>query len=395
MEPSAMFALLSARSDPQKIAEASERLRADPTVTALLDAFPSPVMILNLNRQIVAANRSMQDALGPEALDCLGKRPGEVLHCVSAAAGPGGCGTSPACLTCGALRAVLGSQSEAVSKTEEYLLSAVDVSGREGACEYRAVASPLFLDQPFTVLVLQDTSNEKRRAALERIFYHDLLNTAGAMCGLLEIWDDTDSSMDMRGTLHKLAIGIRDEVQSARDLSAAERGDLLVERRPVDATRVIGRILATYEFLPLAHGRRLRYSVSGSTRIETDQTLLHRVLENLVKNALEASQTGQIVMLSYANRGQPCFTVHSQTVIPADIQERIFHRSFTTKRGKGHGIGLHSVRLLTEQYLGGSVSFTTSLEAGTTFTVLLPPSSRVEPREPSPSPAIPVPIPIA
>jgi signal transduction histidine kinase len=50
----------------------------------------------------------------------------------------------------------------------------------------------------------------------------------------------------------------------------------------------------------------------------------------------------------------------------------MFQRSFTTKEGGGRGIGAYSVKLLTERYLGGWVTFSSSREVGTTFTVTLP-----------------------
>ena len=51
---------------------------------------------------------------------------------------------------------------------------------------------------------------------------------------------------------------------------------------------------------------------------------------------------------------------------------RIFQRSFTTKSAPGQSRGTYSMRLLAEQYLGGSVSFTSKAQAGTTFTLALP-----------------------
>lgn len=383
-----MLAVLSARSSPEEIAAASRSIASDPAILTLLDAFPSPVMILNPNREIVAFNGSMRMALRPGLGDCRGMRPGEALQCVHAGEGPNGCGTAPACQSCGVLRSVAASQSKAVQATEEYLLNLVNEAGCGTPREYRAVASPLSLDQPYTVLVLADISEEKRRAALERIFYHDLLNSVGALCGLLDLWDEGSSNTDLRSALHRVVGRIREEVLSARDLSAAERGDLQVDRRPVDAAEIIGSILATYDFLPASRGRHLRYSVSGDPCFETDRTLLHRVLENLVRNGLEASKPGQTVMISYTHDTEPVFSVHTETVIPGDAQELIFHRSFSTKRGKGHGIGLYSVRLLTEQYLGGKVSFTSSPEAGTTFMVALPVLDRDSRASRHPSPSV-------
>ena len=50
---------------------------------------------------------------------------------------------------------------------------------------------------------------------------------------------------------------------------------------------------------------------------------------------------------------------------------KIFQRSFSTK-GEGRGLGTYSMKLLTERYLGGRVSFTTSADEGTIFKVALP-----------------------
>ncbi len=57
--------------------------------------------------------------------------------------------------------------------------------------------------------------------------------------------------------------------------------------------------------------------------------------------------------------------------MPREVQLQIFQRSFSTK-GLGRGLGTYSVRLLTERYLKGSVSFTSSAEFGTTFRVRCP-----------------------
>jgi signal transduction histidine kinase len=49
----------------------------------------------------------------------------------------------------------------------------------------------------------------------------------------------------------------------------------------------------------------------------------------------------------------------------------VFQRSFTTKSGTGHGLGTYGMRLLGERYLGGRVSFVTSAEGGTVFSMRL------------------------
>jgi len=104
----------------------------------------------------------------------------------------------------------------------------------------------------------------------------------------------------------------------------------------------------------------------------SDRVLLLRVLCNLVKNALEASRAGETVTIGCAKQdGQIEFWVHNAGAMPRDVQLQVFQRSFSTK-GQGRGLGTYSIKLLTERYLQGHVSFATSPEAGTTFRVRYP-----------------------
>ncbi len=57
--------------------------------------------------------------------------------------------------------------------------------------------------------------------------------------------------------------------------------------------------------------------------------------------------------------------------MPRQVQLQVFQRSFTTK-GRGRGLGTYSMRLLTERYLGGRVSFASSPTEGVTFRAVYP-----------------------
>ncbi len=101
------------------------------------------------------------------------------------------------------------------------------------------------------------------------------------------------------------------------------------------------------------------------------QALLFRVVGNMTKNALEACSADGTVTLGCHGGDGVCFWVHNPGEIPHDIQLQIFNRSFSTK-GQGRGIGTYSIKLLGEKYLGGTVSFTSNPESGTTFRIVVP-----------------------
>ena len=100
--------------------------------------------------------------------------------------------------------------------------------------------------------------------------------------------------------------------------------------------------------------------------------LLRRVLINLAKNALEATASGETVALgSHLDGDSVCFTVHNNVVMPPEVQLQIFSRSFSTK-GAGRGLGTYSIKLISEKYLQGQVSFISNVREGTRFTVRYP-----------------------
>ena len=110
---------------------------------------------------------------------------------------------------------------------------------------------------------------------------------------------------------------------------------------------------------------------SDDIEIETDKTLLQRVLINLFKNSLEATQKGGNVYCGVEEaEGKIIFFVKNNSFLPEDVQMKIFQRSFSTK-GTGRGVGTYSIRLLTENYLKGKVLFSSSEAEGTVFKIEL------------------------
>ncbi|NMC40146.1 MAG: ATP-binding protein, partial [Bacteroidales bacterium] len=81
---------------------------------------------------------------------------------------------------------------------------------------------------------------------------------------------------------------------------------------------------------------------------------------------------GETVTISFRTAEDTIiFMVHNPGYIPRDIQLQIFKRSFSTK-DPSRGLGTYSVKLLTEHYLKGKVSFCSDPVNGTIFSITLP-----------------------
>ncbi len=112
--------------------------------------------------------------------------------------------------------------------------------------------------------------------------------------------------------------------------------------------------------------------IQEGVEILTDKTLLRRIILNLLKNAVEASNLGsQIIISSSKTDGINEIKVHNEQVMPEEVRLQVFKRSFSTK-GKGRGLGTYSIKLLTEKFLKGKVSFISEEGYGTEFTIQIP-----------------------
>jgi hypothetical protein len=66
----------------------------------LFNAIPIPAFVVDDDVRILAMNRAAEAFLGRQLASVLHQRGGEVLHCLHAAATPGGCGNGPSCGEC-------------------------------------------------------------------------------------------------------------------------------------------------------------------------------------------------------------------------------------------------------------------------------------------------------
>lgn len=383
------------RSGADEVQRQHRKLEALPFVCDFLDAMPNMAVVLNSDRQIVLMNRAFREFLGTgdpevgvvdqrrevfEALvaSALGKRPGEAVGCIHSQETDGGCGTTKFCRNCGAARAIVNSQKWHGLDVQECRLTVGDGDRVETSVDFRVWAQSLDVaGEWFTVFSLIDISHEKRREALERIFYHDVMNTAGGVQGLSELMAQGQlpaaGIQEAAEIMSQSAEQLVEEIDAQRALSAAESGDLEVTPRVVHSMEIIRRVLNVLRTSNAGRGRELH--VEGTTQpfeFTSDPVLVRRVLVNLTKNALEAVPVGGVVTVGARREADAVvFTVHNATAMPAEVQQQVFQRSYSTK-GVGRGLGTYSIRLLTRHYLGGEVSFVSNEAEGTVFTVRLP-----------------------
>ena len=237
---------------------------------------------------------------------------------------------------------------------------------------------------------LDDTSAQLRDAneAKSRFMAnvsHELRAPVTAILGLIRLVSDPGSD-PLTGEQRQQIDLIRDSaddmftrVNELLDLAKAESGRLEPAIGPVDLAALFGTLRGTMRALAIAPDLDVIVTdPDGIGPLYTDEVLLMQILRNLMTNGIKFTPRGEVrlsVELLGTDRLQ--FVVSDTGVgIAADEQERVFEE-FYQVRGRsqatapGTGLGLPYARRLTE-LLGGELTLTSTVGAGSTFTVTMP-----------------------
>ncbi len=345
-------------------------------IKEILDALPNIAIILNPERQLVYSNHALMNMLNISQIDkILGTRHGEAIKCIHSNEEEGGCGTSESCRYCGAINAILQCKKENKRTSTECRIKSV-IEGKEVNFDLLVTATPFYLrNKQFTIVSLYDISSEKRRIALERIFFHDVLNTAGGLNGIIELMKNMDSAEEIKDILAMAGIASKDlveEILAHRELAAAENNEIKVKKTFISSNDLMNDIINQIKYNSLIKYKSIIIDKSSvNLTFTSDEILLRRVLRNMLKNALEATKkNGTVYIGCNSEEDTITFWVKNSAFIPRDSQLQIFNRSFSTK-GNDRGLGTYSMKLLTEKYLKGKISFTSDEDDGTIFLIQL------------------------
>ena len=361
------------RANRATIQEQIVALSRNPIVDTLLQSVGGLLAILNEHRQILAVNEVLLQAFDIDSAR-LGLRPGEALGCTHSDEGPGGCGTGPACVTCGAAIALMAClESDQPSQQECFVT--LERDGKPVDFYFQVRCSPLILENSrYLLFFLQDITEQQKYAMLERAFFHDVKNLVSSLLlstHMMESQLDPPSIQQLIDRQKETVARLGTEIEIQRVLCDNRTTEYQVQRRSLAVSDVIA---ALEDVFPAADvPLRFEPVPPGDITLYTDVNLLQRVLTNMVLNAIEASRGGDMVRVWVESDGDNVtFCVWNRAAIPPENVPRIFQRNFSTKGGSGRGLGTYAMKLFGETYLGGAVSFASSGPDGTTFRLALP-----------------------
>lgn len=238
-----------------------------------------------------------------------------------------------------------------------------------------------------SVFILRDVSERKHfeqerdklqrqqaLAELSAVLAHEMRNPLGSLELFAGLLAGSDLGQERQGWIEQVQAGLR-------TLGATVNNVLQFHNLPEpERTAVdLGQLLdwaATF-FVPVARQARVELSLHnrlGGVLIQADRHRLEQVLLNLVLNAVHAMPGGGWIELAgrRMEEGRAVSIVVADTgpgISPEDLL-RVFQPGFSTRAGSP-GLGLAVCHKIVEQQ-GGSITASSGLNNGATFTLILP-----------------------
>ena len=168
------------------------------------------------------------------------------------------------------------------------------------------------------------------------------------------------------------------------DLSRIEAGKMHVEHGRVSLPEMLTDVVAQVAAVPGALRVEARMSLPAGLRdLETDASMLRRILTNLIGNAAKFTERGSLQVVVRADDDRPLRIdiIDTGIGIPPERLSAIFERfeqadNSTQRRFGGTGLGLAISRTLCE-LLGFRIGVVSDAGTGSCFSVLLDASARM------------------
>jgi heavy metal sensor kinase len=181
--------------------------------------------------------------------------------------------------------------------------------------------------------------------------------------------------------LHQEAARLTHIVEDLFTLTRADAGQYPLQPRDFYLDELVGECVHSARTLALAKKISLNLEESSESPIHADESLLRRMILNLLDNAIKYTPEGGRVTVTCKRVGDEYVVGITDTGggIPAELQPRIFERFFRADKarsraendGGGAGLGLSISRWIAEAHQG-RLELTSSDSVGSTFTAYLP-----------------------
>ncbi|MEC4175378.1 DUF3365 domain-containing protein [Adlercreutzia sp. R7] len=245
------------------------------------------------------------------------------------------------------------------------------------------LAMKLWVSSPLERANRQLERESQQKSDFLAVMSHELRTPLTSIIAYTDIWEkerQTSPEAQERFVreIKQSSAQLLEMVNNTIDVARLDAGRLELQWDETDLFDVVGEVMATSAPLAQKRGVRLSHEVDYNVPIiYSDEEALRKILLNLVSNAIKFTESGGSVRLA-VYPDEPGWIRMEVADTGMGISEgdlaHIFEKFSQVGQAEhsgGSGIGLFLVKSLTES-LGGSVSVSSKLEEGSTFTVMLP-----------------------
>lgn len=365
------------RVSREEILKIRQKVISFQTLEDIFEQLPHFLLLLTEDRQIVFCNHELLEYLSARDInEILGLRPGELLQCIHSQEMPAGCGTSQSCQYCGAAKALIEAQRTRTRK-EHVCRILASKNNHTQHYTFNIVVYPYKIGGDyFYLFFLEDISEKERNQQLELTFLHDLGNLIGSLGGYIEAFPENDlnpEQHDFLENMRKINAYVSEELQAQREISFLNPENVPIAFSSIESYQFLQNCIEIMN--DRFNSANIHLEIEQETdyfHITSDRKKMRRILINFLKNAIEASEPTETVTIgAKQEKNFFHFWVSNPKPIPQDIQAKLFQFGYSTK-GRGHGLGLYSAKILTEDILKGEIGFISNEKMGTTFFAKFP-----------------------
>jgi two-component system sensor histidine kinase/response regulator len=218
------------------------------------------------------------------------------------------------------------------------------------------------------------------REDVERIMQHDLKGPLTTIIGMPTLLLNKENITAQQKETLKL---IKDAgylmlgmINRSLDLYKMEVGSYRYKPQQFDLLPLLSKVFAESANLATAYGITIQLCIDGHGVVAGDtfpvvgeELLCHTMLSNLLRNAVEASAEGGVVVVDLGiEAGCPLVRLQNSGAVPMEIRDNFFSKYSTSGKDSGTGLGTYSA-LLAARVQGGDILLDTSDASSTTVIV--------------------------
>ena len=262
----------------------------------------------------------------------------------------------------------------------------IDVKGDNEFSEIAASINKM--SEEIRVLMESERHNEKSKNDMITNIAHDLRTPLTSILGYLDLINKRDLSEETKKEYLKIVYEkskkLQDLIESLFSFTKTNSSKLVLKIDKIDIIKLLCQLME--EFYPNFENKGITCSVNtneDSCVIDGDGTLLARLFDNLINNAIKYGADGKRIdiKISVEKKIVKIAVINYGKVIPANELPLIFGKFYRVDQARnsntgGTGLGLAIAKNITELH-HGIIDVSSDL-SGTIFSVTLPKELDVE-----------------